>query len=237
MMKASTQYEHFVAEYFEKKGYACEVTPESNDYGVDIIASKDGERVAIQSKMYGDSTRKVNRKSLMELSGAKTVLNCHKAIMVTNGEVLDDAKEVAEKLSIGIIYIPFTPKPVLADPQKDDEHNSIPDDVTFETLWQNYIVPLRGKTISGVTGLSNKIIGVNNAGVTRITKNGESNKIPIEAFKWAVNRLLTKGVVTRDEINQEFVGRLSSGTILILSQVPIFTTLNNPLRIVYTKAK
>jgi hypothetical protein len=236
-MKASTQYEHYIAEYFKNNGYACEVTPESNDYGVDVIASKDDERIAIQAKMYGDSTRKVNRRSMMELSGAKIVLNCNKALMVTNGEVLEDAKDVASKLGIEILFIPFTPKPNLDAPPDSVWQKNESDDVTFETIWQNYILPLKGKTISGITGLSNKVISVNNAGVTRITKNGESNKIPFEAFKWAVNRLLSKGIVTRDEINQEFVGRLSSGTILILSQVPIFITLDNPLRIVYKKAK
>jgi restriction system protein len=236
-MKASTQYEHFVAEFFRNKGYTCEVTPESNDYGVDVIASKDGERIAIQAKMYGDSPRKVNRKSMMELSGAKIVLNCDKAVMMTNGEVQADAKEVADKLGIEIIFMPFFPKPILAEHTNSDGQTCISGDVTFETLLQNYIIPLNGKTISGVTGLTNKIISINNAGVTRITKNGKSNTIPIEAFKWAVNRLLAKGIVTRDEINQEFVGRLSSGTILILSQVPIFTTLEKPLRIVYKKTK
>jgi len=236
-MKASTQYEHFVAEYFRNKGYTCEITPESNDYGVDVIALKEDERVAIQAKMYGDSVRKVNRKSLMELSGAKIVLNCNKAVMVTNGDVLSDAIEVAKKLGIEVLYLPFSPETQPTAHTEVNDQKMSSDEITFETIWLNYILPLEGKTISGVTGLTNKIINVNNSGITRITKNNESNKIPIEAFKWAVNRLLSKGIVTRDEINQEFVGRLSSGTILILSQVPIFTTLNNPLRIVYEKEK
>ena len=234
-MKASTQYEYFVAEYFRGKGYEAIVTPVPNDFGVDVIIRKDAEKIAVQAKMYGGSTRKVNRKSIMELHGAKSVFDCDKAYMVTNGSVLSDAKDVAVKLGIEIIYLPFTPTTENVSINNEPNLSTSPDDVNFSQIWQEYIMPLKGQTITGKTGLTNKIIDVNFFGVTRITKNDETNKIPIDAFKWAINRILTNGIVTRDEINQEFVDRLSSGTILILSQVPLFTTLNNPLRIVYTK--
>lgn len=231
-MNAPTQYEHFVAEYFKAKGYTVKVTPVSNDYGIDVILTKGAEKIAVQAKMYGGTSRKVNRKCLMELHGAKSLFDCSKAIIVTDGDIQDDAKEVAYKLDIDIVYLPFAPSIAKKEPSDINEERIPVGQFSFDSIWSEYVLPLKGKTIIGETGLANKIVKADFSGVTRITKNGKSNTIPIEPFKWAINRILTKGSVTRDEINQEFVGRLSSGTILILSQIPIFTALTNPLRIV-----
>jgi restriction system protein len=231
-VKLPTQYEHFVAEYFKTNGFKAEVTPETNDYGLDVILTRGKEKIAVQAKMYGGSTRKVNRKSFMELHGAKSVFGCTKAMMVTDGEVSADAQEVASKLAIEIIYLPFKLSRT-ARFEKQLESKDVEKGIdSFDEVWREYVIPLVGKTITGPTGLTNKIVKVDTSGVTRITKNSTFNKIPIEPFRWAINRILTKGSVTRDEINQEFVDRLSSGTVLILSQISIFDTLRNPLRIV-----
>lgn len=34
-------YEHLVGEHFRRLGYHVTVTPDSNDYGIDIIATKE----------------------------------------------------------------------------------------------------------------------------------------------------------------------------------------------------
>ena len=44
------EYEHIVAEYFERKGYETKVSQYSNDYGVDVFAIKGKEKIAIQAK-------------------------------------------------------------------------------------------------------------------------------------------------------------------------------------------
>lgn len=46
--------------------------------------------------MYGESSRKINRQMIFELYGAAAYADCNKAIIATNGRVLDDAREVAE---------------------------------------------------------------------------------------------------------------------------------------------
>lgn len=73
------------------------------------------------------------------------------------------------------------------------------------------------------------------SGIERITSNGKNGKIKIEIFKWAINRLLTTGKVTRDEINQNYTGRASSGIVLILTQVPFFELTKNPIGLAYKK--
>ena len=100
-------FEQFVANHFEKSGYKVTLTAISGDYGVDVFAENHIHKIAIQVKMYGDSTRKINRKSVMELHGAKDYFDCNKAIIATNGRILNDALEVAKKLNIEILNLDF----------------------------------------------------------------------------------------------------------------------------------
>lgn len=60
------EYEHIVAKHFETKGYKTTVSSFSNDYGVDVFATKGKEKIAVQAKMYGGSTRSINRQMVMD---------------------------------------------------------------------------------------------------------------------------------------------------------------------------
>ena len=99
------QYEKYVANYFQNKGYKVKQTPYSNDYGVDVFAEKNKEKIAIQAKMFSNSNRKINRQMVMEFYGAKDFFNCNKGIIVTDGEIIQNAKDVADKLGIEILFI------------------------------------------------------------------------------------------------------------------------------------
>lgn len=205
------QYEEMVAEYYRVKGYSVELTAYTNDYGVDCLACRDGERIAVQAKMYGKGIRAVNRKMLMELYGAMRYFDCHRAVLVTDGELLSDAWEVAAKLSIEVVHL----KPIeIAIPLP------IEDDRSFERIWSEHVIPMAGKTIFRENGQSNTIVEVDWSGLKRITSNGRSQKIPIEVFRSAINQLRATGKVERRQINNEFAGRASSGICLILSNVP-----------------
>jgi len=97
------QFEEMVCSFFRDLGYQTEMTPYSNDYGVDVFAVKGNEKIAVQAKMYGGSSRRINRQMVMELHGAKDYFDCSKAIIATDGDLLSDAKQVAEKLGIEIL--------------------------------------------------------------------------------------------------------------------------------------
>ncbi|HZK09310.1 MAG TPA: restriction endonuclease [Bacteroidales bacterium] len=221
------QFEDLVCEHFRNKGYKAEVTSYSNDYGVDVFATKGKERIAVQAKMYGGGTRKINRQMVMELHGAKDYFDCTKAVIATDGILLSDALEVANKLKIDILNIdssvPVTIK------------KSISNDKTFDSIWEKYILPLQGKTLTRDNGETNEILKVNWSEVERLTSNGNKGKIKVEIFKQAINKLLTDGSITRDYINQNYVGRASSGIILILSQVPFFNLTDKPTGLKYIK--
>tara|TARA_Y100000996_G_scaffold391037_1_gene352721 strand:+ start:1921 stop:2607 length:687 start_codon:yes stop_codon:yes gene_type:complete len=207
------QYEKYVANYFQNKGYKVKKTPYSNDYGVDVFAEKNKEKIAIQAKMFGNSNRKINRQMVMEFYGAKDFFNCNKGVIITNGEIIKNAKEVADKLEIEILFI---------DPQSPISKNNS----QFDEIWENYIMPLKGKTITRKNGKTNKIIDVDWGGIKRITSNGNQQKIDIEIFKKTIHDILEKGSITRLEINNEYSKRASSGIVLILSQLPMIR-LNN----------
>ena len=207
------QYEKYVANYFQNKGYKVKQTPYSNDYGVDVFAEKNKEKIAIQAKMFGNSNRKINRQMVMEFYGAKDFFNCDKGIIVTDGEIIQNAKDVADKLGVEILFI---------YPQSHVPKNNS----QFDEIWENYVMPLEGKTIIRNNGKINKILEVNWGGINRITSNGNQQNIDIEIFKKTINHLLENGSITRQEINDEYSKRASSGIVLILSQLPMIR-LNN----------
>jgi restriction system protein len=221
------QFEELVCEHFNSKGYDAKTTSYSNHYGVDVFAIKGKEKIAIQAKMYGKGTRKINRQMVMELHGAKDYFDCTKAVIATDGILLPDASEVAKKLRIEILYIDssiaLTTKKIISN------------DSTFEGIWEKYIIPLQGKILTRNSGETNKIVKVNWSEVERITSTGKTGKIKIEIFRQAVNRLLQDGSITRDYINQNYVGRASSGVILILSQVPFFQLTDKPTGLKYIR--
>src|SRR5690606_19486276 len=108
-------------------------------------------------------------------------------------------------------------------------------DNSFEKIWENYVLPLQGKTLDRKNGETNKIMKVDWSGIERLTSNGNKGKIKIEIFKQTVNKLLTDGSITRDYINQNYIGRASSGIVLILSQVPFFKLTDKPTGLKYKK--
>lgn len=215
------EYELNVAEFYKSQGYQIELTPISGDYGVDVFAKRGKAKIAIQAKMYGSSTRKINRQTIMELHGAKDFFDCTKAILVTDGSLLPDAITVAEKLKIEIVYFDglITNNPLMIYSYE----------LTFEKIWEDYIIPLQGKVLTRGNGDTNQISKVDWSGIERVTSNGNQGKIKIEIFKQTINKLLNDRFISRDEINQNYTGRASSGVILILSQVPFFKISEKPL--------
>ena len=226
------EFEEMVAEYFKAQGYETILTPYSGDLGIDVIATKGEEKLAIQAKMYGGSTRKVNRAAMMQLHGAKDFQHCTKAVMVTDGDIMEDALKVAEELGIEVVRfdeVPYQKK----ETQKEKTHiNHIPNHTNimpFGEVWEKYIMPLQGKTLKDGKK-ENTIKKVDNGGITRITSTGNEGKISIEEFKNAYGLLERQRSVKRDEINQN-TNRCSSGIVLVLSQVPFIGIRKNPITI------
>lgn len=220
-----SEYEKYVASVYKERGYEVELTPLSGDYGIDIIASNKSEKIAIQAKMYGNTPRKVNRTCVMELHGAMAYRDCNKAVIVTNGEVMPDAMDVAKKLGIHIEYLEAKPFVIKEKSHNIQSHTS--QYPSFDEVWRNFVMPLKGKTLINTKG-ENKILEVDWSGIRRKTSTGNEGKIEIEGFRFSYNFLIEHGSITRDFINQEINKRCSSGIFLILEQIPFIYSTNSP---------
>ena len=94
---------------------------------------------------------------------------------------------------------------------------------------------MTGKILTRENGETNKILRADWSSIERLTLNGNKGKIKIEIFKQTINKFVTDGYITRDEINQNYSGCASSGIILILSQVPFFKQTERPTGLRYDK--
>ena len=231
------EFEELVAQHYQNEGYEVKVTPYSGDYGVDVIAQKGDERIAIQAKMYGNSARKVNRGAVMQLYGAMAYFKCNKAVVATDGSCMPDAIDVANQLGVEILYLSSTgiSEKQCEKPKNENVLSSTinKEVLPFDEMWEKYVMPLSGKTITN-DGLTNKIISVDWGGLQRESSNKRSSKIKIEDFKFAYDYLLKNGSVERDLINQH-TNRCSSAIFLVFAQVPFIGVQNKPKKTLYLK--
>lgn len=92
------EFENYCAELLTAKGFEnVETTPPSHDYGVDIIADKDGITYAIQCKCYSDA---VGVRAVQEAYAGKDYYGCMVAVVMTNQSFTKNAMGFAEKLNV-----------------------------------------------------------------------------------------------------------------------------------------
>ena len=92
------EFESYCAELLEAKGFEnVEMTPDSHDYGVDIIADRDGISYAIQCKCYSDS---VGVRAVQEAYAGRDYYGSMVGVVMTNQYFTKNAVEYAGKLRI-----------------------------------------------------------------------------------------------------------------------------------------
>ena len=91
-------FEYFCAELLKKRGFLeVEVTKGSGDYGIDILAEKDGVTYAIQCKCYGAP---VGVKAVQEAYAGRDYYDRMVGAVLTNQYFTAPAVEAAKKLKI-----------------------------------------------------------------------------------------------------------------------------------------
>jgi restriction system protein len=92
------EFEEFCADILRGNGYTnVEVTKASGDHGVDILASKDGLRYAIQCKRYSKS---VGNKAIQEAYSGKDIYKADVAVVMSNMDFTSQAIDDARKLGV-----------------------------------------------------------------------------------------------------------------------------------------
>ena len=240
------EYESYVASVYENEGYQVTVTPYIGDGGIDVVAEKDGKRIAVQCKHYGNTSRSVNSSMIRNIYAASVENDCDEAHLVTDGRLLPDADKTAEKLEVRVRYISSSLYDENDRIPKDNSLNKGPQDDrvtgketatqnleiiqilekvgTFDVVWAR-IKKLVGQKIPLLkeTNEFNIITKVDNAGLKRISKNNRESKsyVPIEVFRYAYNRLMQSETmsVTRSEVNAEYPDYCSSIVVAVLAKV------------------
>ena len=94
------EFEHYLQGLLMYRGYNVRITKRSGDLGVDLIASGNNEKFAIQVKRY---TSKVPRTAISDAVGGMSHYGCNKAMVITNSYFTPGAITLAQ--STGCILI------------------------------------------------------------------------------------------------------------------------------------
>jgi len=87
------EFEKFIAKVMASRGFTKVQLTERYDYGVDIIAHKDGVRWGVQVKRY---SRMVKAEAVRQVVTALNKYKCQRAMVVTNSTFSRPAKVLAE---------------------------------------------------------------------------------------------------------------------------------------------
>lgn len=88
------EFELFTKELLQANGFMnIQVTQAASDFGVDVLAQKEGVKYAIQCKRYNEP---VGIKAVQEIVSAKVLHNCHVAVVLTNSTFTNSAITLAD---------------------------------------------------------------------------------------------------------------------------------------------
>lgn len=91
------EFEEFIAELFNKMGYSAKITAKTGDFGIDVIAKKGQDVVAIQAKKYSVGN-KIGNRAVQRLIGSMSYreYNANKGVLVTTSDFTVQAYKQAE---------------------------------------------------------------------------------------------------------------------------------------------
>lgn len=96
-----TEFEYFIGYLFQEKGFDVEVTQQSNDYGIDVIAEDEDSKIAIQVKRKKPGN-KVGSKTVRESLGSLHKYNADEALIVTSSSFTNPAIEQGKDSPINL---------------------------------------------------------------------------------------------------------------------------------------
>jgi Restriction endonuclease len=97
---SGVEFEVAIANLYERKGYQVTITKASGDFGVDVLAAKDGESLAIQVKRYSSN---VGVAAVQEVASGTRYYKANVAVVITNSFFTEQAKMLAKTLRVRLI--------------------------------------------------------------------------------------------------------------------------------------
>lgn len=92
-MMTGRQFERFIANFFGEQGYITTLTPQSGDYGIDVIIENNIVKIGIQVKRYSE---KVTNTAIQEAVTGLKHYGLDKAMVITNSYFQPSAIELAK---------------------------------------------------------------------------------------------------------------------------------------------
>lgn len=93
------QFEDFIVTLFKDMGYTSELTPRSNDYGGDVLAQNESEKIIIQVKRYNRNNT-VGVQDINQVIGAKQYYKADKAMIITTSKFSRNGKRLANQTDV-----------------------------------------------------------------------------------------------------------------------------------------
>lgn len=95
-----TEFEGYLRRLLNSRGYSVTMAGGSGDLGVDLIASRGSERVAIQVKRYSSA---VSRRAISDAVAAMQHYRCNRAMVVTNSHFTPGALMLARSTNCTLV--------------------------------------------------------------------------------------------------------------------------------------
>lgn len=113
------EFEVYLKRLLTDRGYGNVTLTETFDLGVDLIASKDGERWAIQAKRY---RYPVGLDAVRQVVAARAFYRCDRTMVITNSHFTSNARAIARSSGCVLIDRPALIRLILDRPSYADRH-------------------------------------------------------------------------------------------------------------------
>jgi restriction system protein len=94
------EFEQYLRRLLTSQGYSVKGTPGSGDLGVDLVAERDSDRVAIQVKRYNT---KVSRRAISDAVAGMRHYRCNRAMVITNNRFTTGAEVLARSTGCTLV--------------------------------------------------------------------------------------------------------------------------------------
>lgn len=98
---SGSDFERILQRLYEKMGYAVKLSGRVGDQGGDLVATNGQERLVIQAKRYKDMS--VGNDAVQQVTAAKKLYDCNKAVVVTTSDFTKEAIELAKANDIELV--------------------------------------------------------------------------------------------------------------------------------------
>lgn len=95
------EYERWCAGQLSRHGWKAEATRSSADQGVDVVAEKDGLKVALQCKLHSNA---IGNKAIQEVHAAAAFIDATHAAVVAPADYTRAARQLAGKLGVLLLH-------------------------------------------------------------------------------------------------------------------------------------